>query len=426
MEHAITGNMAHLLAVMRAVKRFKKIVDSKRGRLMEGIFGRDSRMVAPPQALRTKSQETHNRHALDKILVTSGIHRDYSGDEKMPSAMEGLSLYQSPEVDVSSSLDRELGETQAHYKQRMETAKHHPSQDFDGMYPATRATTFPLDSRAKGQAHDPLEDTLFLNIGDNPEAPESNGDEDYPIVSESPPAVEMNIYEQAYQDEMDKILERRGREPSMYMTRRMEHRDDIRALSNIKDAGKYMARSAAAKFGGVSKQSYAAGQGVGDAGKTAARDAAEKFSEKWSSGSASASGYIEPWKQAAKDAASAGYGTASRTGEKLSEFYNKSGSGGSGGISSLVARAQAKYRGESSESTDGEPTPQRTSTATIQPSSDDQIDQSSAPSEPVDAQTEAPESAPTSDTPASEQPKDNSTEMPTGLPMKSAFKEHVT
>lgn len=265
MDHAITGNMANLLAVMKATKRFKSILSLHRGRFLDGIFGRE-KVVAPPHTLRSHSQDTHDRHPLDKILVTSGIHRDYSGDEgleKVPSDLDNLTLQQSPEPMSSNSVIRGEGESRAHYMQRMETDTHHPS--VDELHQSTsRATTFPLDGHAKGQAHDPLEDTLFLNIGSDPEGAGSiPADAEYFIVSESPPAVEMNIYEQAYQDEMQRILERRGREPSMYLTRRIEHREDIRSLSTIKDAGKYAMRTAAVKFQGISRQGWEKGQDLG-------------------------------------------------------------------------------------------------------------------------------------------------------------------
>lgn len=266
MDHAITGNMANLLAVVKATKRFKSILSLHRGRLFDGIFGRE-KVVAPPQTLRSHSQDTHDRVAVDKILVTSGIHRDYNADdgiEKSPADFDKLTLQRSPELLDSDSVIRGEDESRGRYLQRMETGSHRPSVD-DPQQPAPRASTFPLDGHhAKGQAHDPLEDMLFLNIGDNPEASDHPpSDAEYFIVSESPPAVEMNIYEQAYQDEMQRILERRGREPSMYLNRRVEHRDDFRSLSTIKDAGKYAVRSAAVKLQGISSRGWEKGQDLG-------------------------------------------------------------------------------------------------------------------------------------------------------------------
>lgn len=377
---------------------------------MDGILGRDSRLTAPPSSFRSqaKSQDTDDRKPYDKILVTSGIHRDVDVTEDaevVPPDMEHLEIYQSPIADDESDFERRLGETEAHWKQRLETIRHHPNPEVSGGTPMESpeevqlprlqpSRTFPVDGRPKGHAHDPLEDMLFLNIGHDPTllTTHDDFDVDYPMVSESPPAVEMNIYEQAYQEEMERILARRGREPSIYMTRRVEHRDDIRHLSSIKDAGKYAARQAAARFERVSNRAYAHGRPYMEYGRSYARYAGDKASEGWLSGSQYAAPYVqsgkdwaepwkqsgkdyvqsgrewvEPWKQSAKSAASSGYEggryMASRAHEKISALYNRSGSGGEetaaapstgsgSGFSGLVAKMQRKAGGEKSE---GEP-----------------------------------------------------------------------
>ena len=451
MDHAITGNMAHLLAVMKAVKRFKKIVSDKHGQMMEGIFGRDSRLVNPPHSMRhqSKSQDTHNRRPLDKILVTSGFHKDVEVNdnlEKVPTDMDRLSLFQSPEADDEMEVERAIGESDAHYKQRLETLRHRPDVKKDPLQDRTlanrRSRTFPVDGHAKGHAHDPLEDTLFLDIGHDPDLPDGNGgDPERPIVSESPSAVDMNIYEQAYQEEMEKILARRPREPSIYMTRRVEHRDDIRSLSNIKDAGKWAAAHAAAKFDRLSKRGHNFGRGVGDSSKSAANATTEKATKSWLSGSAYAgeyfeagkqaaksrgayaSEYLEPWKQYAKSTASTGFdnskSAAKSAQEKLGALYNRSGGTGEG-WSSLVGRAQGKSRTDAAEA------PPKDSE---QPPSESQDIQA----QPTDGTTET--SAPTTQTQDTPQPamggdtddqKDQAPAVPGGFPTTSKFTENLS
>ncbi|KAK3710601.1 hypothetical protein LTR37_010228 [Vermiconidia calcicola] len=398
LDHAITGNMSHLLVVMKAVKRFKKIVNDKHGRVMEGILGRDSQMVAPPDSMRGQSAASHDRHPMDKALVTDGVHRSIDVDdnlEKLPQKMDGLAVEQTPEVEIGNTLERNLGETEAHFKQRLETLKHRPTGNQNADEHQTlhdrRTQSLPLEKHAKGHAHDPLEDTLFLDIGYTSDLPEGYGGSDYPVVSESPSAVDINIYELAYQAELEKILARRPTEPSIYMNRRVDYREDIRSLSSIKDAGKYAARSAAAKLRGWSSRGYAAGQGVGDAGRSAGRDATDKFNERWASGSAYASpwfeagkqaarsgggvasDYLEPWKQAAKPWTQAAKSRIdnSRTAAKLGDLYNKSASGSGGGLSKYVSRAQAKYRGDA-PGTDPKAAEQAgTAEQTTQPPSED-------------------------------------------------------
>ncbi|KAI7255677.1 hypothetical protein KC352_g11471 [Hortaea werneckii] len=195
-----------------------------------------------------------------------------------------MSVRQPAEVNIGVRAMRLPGETDGRFKQRMETNAHRaPSWLNPAAYYSThnspsssvlntqdnKSQTFPFTSdHAKGHAHDPLEDTLFLSIGSSSadplsgaDLPDHQPDPLFPIVSESPPAVDINIYEQAYQDEMKRILERRGRrDQSIYLTRRVEHREDLKAHENIIAAPHDHARSGVAKLRGM------AGRGRGPGG----------------------------------------------------------------------------------------------------------------------------------------------------------------
>jgi calcium/calmodulin-dependent protein kinase kinase 2 len=266
MDHAITGNMAHLLIVMKAVKRFKNLLYKKRPQdRPSSILGRDSRLVTPPHSIRggSRSIDTHDRTPFDSVLVTSGVHRDIDIDDdlqRLPREVDRLAVRSPPEIDVDEGAAQKTGETDAHFKQRMESERHRPSPQPTN--PAehrellSHSHTFPADDHAKGHAHNPLDDTLYLDIGADAEDPSGHGDADHPVVSESPPAVELNIYEQAYQDEMNRIMQQRGGAgPSIYLTRRVEHREDIRSHSSIldssKDAAKNVVDNAAHKLSGL-------------------------------------------------------------------------------------------------------------------------------------------------------------------------------
>ncbi|RMZ76129.1 hypothetical protein DV738_g5132, partial [Chaetothyriales sp. CBS 135597] len=102
----------------------------------------------------------------------------------------------------------------------------------------------------RGHARDPLENQLFLYIGPSTFAGPDNeydrrssfvpDDDDVPIVSESPGAADMDIYETAYRDEIERILARareEKREPNVYLTRRV----DERLLAMSGRAGRFMA-----------------------------------------------------------------------------------------------------------------------------------------------------------------------------------------
>ncbi|GAB1734877.1 hypothetical protein NU195Hw_Modified_663t1 [Hortaea werneckii] len=348
-DHAVTGNMGHLMVVMKAVKKFKKLLLRRRQGFTDSLFGNDSnRLVAPPQSIRrnerdnndkleghglnrdegsqlvggvattesadggqraarenraeadgrlqaggqgrdsrqARSADNHDRKPMDRILVTAGVHRPIEIDDnfqKLPLEMDRMSVRQPAEVNIGVRAMRLPGETDGRFKQRMETNAHRaPSWLNPGAYYSThnspsssvlntqdKSQTFPFTSdHAKGHAHDPLEDTLFLSIGSSSadpfsgaDLPDQQPDPLFPVVSESPPAVDINIYEQAYQDEMKRILERRGRrDQSIYLTRRVEHREDLKAHENIIAAPHDHARSGVAKLRGM------AGRGRGPGG----------------------------------------------------------------------------------------------------------------------------------------------------------------
>jgi [calcium/calmodulin-dependent protein kinase] kinase len=108
-----------------------------------------------------------------------------------------------------------------------------------GILPVSAPTT-PI---GKGHAHNPLEDTLFLNIGTGEDyLPEP---EDGCVVSESPSNVELNVYETAYEEEVQRIIAQRRDQynnnvksrPALYLTRRVENVKSIRDSDAIFDEG---------------------------------------------------------------------------------------------------------------------------------------------------------------------------------------------
>jgi [calcium/calmodulin-dependent protein kinase] kinase len=243
MNHAITNNMGNLLVVMRAVKRFKRLISRKRPHLMDSFFGRESRIVTPPLSLPTRTQsdlsasrsvDAHDRRPLEQAITREGVHRTIPISdelEKLPAGMDRI-------CKVSSHPDGEGGPTVI-YPSKSQVARD------------IRGAEFPSDESAKGHARDPLKDTLYLDIGVNPDAPDGHGDLEHPILSESPSGVETSIYEQAYQDELDRVLKQRGRDASMYLNRRVEHRDDLRSYASILDQPKEAVSKAASMLGGL-------------------------------------------------------------------------------------------------------------------------------------------------------------------------------
>ncbi len=211
---------------MRAVKRFKALLYRKRPELMQGIFGRASRIVQPPLSMyplhalhKSKSVDTDDRRAIEAVLTVEGVHRDIKVSDDLKCLPEHMDL-------AAISKDKESTHDGNNTKGRSDEP---PSQESSSRTTSKSSTSQPRQDRGqrhhqtsgKGQAHDPLSETHFLNIG--------LGDDDAPVadtkpclVSESPKAIETNIYEKAYQAEVERIIRTQGKQATIFLTRRVE------------------------------------------------------------------------------------------------------------------------------------------------------------------------------------------------------------
>lgn len=217
---------------MKAVKRFKDLLFRKRPESMEGIFGRSSRLVAPPGHYRpaiehrkTQSVNSNDRRPVERSLAVEGIHHDidvFEDNTCRPRPMnESSTVEHNPASQVHNKFDKQSGDAEA-----APTPASPKTTESSG-----RQTPTPID-RAKGHAHDPLTDVLFLDIGAGINTPPPEQEVDH-VLSESPGATETNVYETAYEEEMQRILARRGREPTIYLTRRVEGIQSIRNHESV-------------------------------------------------------------------------------------------------------------------------------------------------------------------------------------------------
>jgi [calcium/calmodulin-dependent protein kinase] kinase len=240
LDNAITGNMGSLIVVvgtltvinqahtdskqMKAVKKFKQLLVSKRPELMEGIFGRASRIVQPPLSMlgRSKSDDVSDRKPVESALTSEGIHRDIAISDNLTRVPEQMELEEPSKPGWAERLKSKLPKSR---EKSPAPVPEEPEQ--------TEATAKPANG--KGQAHNPLEDTLILGIGTGEtDVPPDTGDVNF--VSESPGAVDINVYEKAYQDEIDRITrEKGGSKPRLYLTRRVEKIKEIRDNEHITD-----------------------------------------------------------------------------------------------------------------------------------------------------------------------------------------------
>lgn len=364
MEHAITGNMAYLIAVMKAVKRFKKAVREKRGRLKEGIFGKESWFVSPPQTMDdSQSDSSTDRKAAEEALAAEGLPIRLAASEdwnRLSKDIEQLTVHQSPTeigmkqgtsemVNAASTIENMQRPLYGHPSQSFDTSEESSLQDSSSI--KRRSQTFPIEEHRKGQARDPLEQHIYINIGANPD-----DDSEHPMVSESPSAIDLNIFEEAYQDEMNRILANKGESASMYMTRRVEHRDDIRRRDQIKDAGKWAYKRAGEKYDEFYNKSYTKWESANrmyqeEGGRFAARHAANKVYTHLLAKGASASEAIEAGREAAKIVAqedAAADPTAPR-GSRFARFSSKTGDMVGDGISGLTRWGQGMRKSRSSD-----------------------------------------------------------------------------
>jgi [calcium/calmodulin-dependent protein kinase] kinase len=254
MNHAITGNMGNLLVVMKAARKFKKLVSSRRPNIMESFLGGDQLpLVTPPLSMsdhrdshhlfhKSHSVETYDRRPLEQILVAEGVHRDIDLNNLKKSFRPSHKM--DPALSVFTQPTTPKSKDNIYDKTEKEEAP--PDQDIlaspDALQPpnpinAVQSPTAmtPMSPRPweqdgnRGHAHDPLEERLFLHIGPSSfTGPSSSGgdggltdDPDQMIVSESPGAAESDIYETAYREEIERIRSR-SQNATVYLTRRVE------------------------------------------------------------------------------------------------------------------------------------------------------------------------------------------------------------
>ena len=212
-----------------------------------------------PSVLRkSKSQDTHDRRPVEHALSTEGVHHDIKIDEKgrkLPHNMNDMA-YAKPglraevvgnrptaKAPITSSPSAQTPPGLTDAKIIHENMSLRPSPSHSASTPNAIPMSTPTTPIGKGHAHNPLEDTLYLNIGtggDSTDAPDAP--DDACIVSESPSNVDMNVYEAAYEEEIQRIIAQRrdqyaNRRPTLYLTRRVENVKSIRDSDCIFDEG---------------------------------------------------------------------------------------------------------------------------------------------------------------------------------------------
>jgi hypothetical protein len=298
LNYAITGNMEHLLVVMKAVRRFKnglfarqgdgKSHTSKSPPILATLFGGPgSRLTAPPATMQKSKSVDGDIHGagMEKEMVISGLHRDMKRGShgKISAASKSpVSSPQSPGTPVTlipSRHDTKVLDDDDSVVIGQGGIQDAKPDSADAGTPTQQALDAPNtpEEVGKGHARDPLADKLFLNVGpgttdfskphdietgatgindfpsvDRPDPQGANDESDAQfVISESPSGLEeheCNIYETAYQDEVRRILAERQREEAassspttrpvvMHLTKRVEHLAELRNHPNIVGGG---------------------------------------------------------------------------------------------------------------------------------------------------------------------------------------------
>jgi [calcium/calmodulin-dependent protein kinase] kinase len=231
---------------MKAARRFKGLLTKTRPYIMDSILGQSSRMVQPPQAMNSPSSRKPSRDMLPRVVPPSLHHRPHSDgtQDRRPIeqalAREGVHRAIDPDIMDSPVPMTPTTNFPAPFAFAHKPSGPKPSADpphsytrRDPLPKSTRADSgkaLPEDHHGRGHAHNPLDDFLYLSIGpgarDDPSSDPSSdpsaadANDEFPTVSESPPASELNIYETAYHQEVERIRTN-SRSATLYLTRRV-------------------------------------------------------------------------------------------------------------------------------------------------------------------------------------------------------------
>ena len=229
---------------MKAVKKFKKIIASKRPGRLDGILGRDTRFVQPPLSMdaqdhhphKTRSVDTDDRVPLERTLVMEGIHRNINPDDY------DLFLAHRQDTAITFARSPDTQNDPSHRDSIDETLPNAPKTDPTSptsrkrtvkAEPSAHRSSLDENAHGKGHAHDPLSDHLYVGIGLGPDSDPTNPPK--LIVSESPGATGLDIYEEAYHKEVERLRQQRGKEATLFLTRRVHEKERYEEDDNIID-----------------------------------------------------------------------------------------------------------------------------------------------------------------------------------------------
>ncbi|KAF7954967.1 uncharacterized protein EAE97_000226 [Botrytis byssoidea] len=232
--HAITAKMRGLLAVMKAVKKFKSKMEQRRPTAISETLGKGIRVLHPSMGMteqkksalqRSKSSDLEDRRLVEAALAAEGVYHDGTypsadGPRTMASRMDSSSTIVVDEEPIVKKV------------QSRSIAKTDSSNSIE-----KRPEFREQQSGDKGHAHDPLdEQPLYLGIGAGVgEDGDPLNEPVHELIAESPTAADFNIYDTAYQQEVDRIRAVQGHAATVYLTRRVDHKKEYKADHYMKN-----------------------------------------------------------------------------------------------------------------------------------------------------------------------------------------------
>ncbi|OXV09372.1 hypothetical protein Egran_02865 [Elaphomyces granulatus] len=249
MNNAITHRIRDLVVVMKAANRFKRLLHGPRSPLLYSILGQEHEFVLPPQEMSPEESINSVRRAFHS---DQRMFRDGDMATGMPQPAPLAERGRSPKRAGSTS-----------ESSRDEIDSRHNSMVLKRPSPPLRNDTSSSkcsisSTGTRGHARSLLQEhLLFLSIGpsrytgsslenpseqgisvnpgmDGPDSimddyPEPSGEAvptDVPVVSESPGASDIDIYETAYREQIERIknesMEQPGAKTKVFLNRRVE------------------------------------------------------------------------------------------------------------------------------------------------------------------------------------------------------------
>ncbi|KAI1617840.1 calcium/calmodulin-dependent protein kinase [Exophiala viscosa] len=257
MNAAITSNMRNVVTVIKAINKFKSLLEKTKNRPMTSILGDegDGHFSYPPAAMKKEVSSNTEEAQQARDSANHDSHEHAEGDD-LRQKVRGLNLQSSPTQSVDdTTIAKKEDQSERKPRKRKQLFSEGSTDTEDAALPTIAEMEQldpqhlppfrPLHSHTRtvsevghrGQAHDPLEDHLYLYVGPSTYAGVSSQDGDdetfmpdedgAPIVSESPGAADVDIFETAYRDEIERIVaqsKEQNKEPNVYLTRRVDEK----------------------------------------------------------------------------------------------------------------------------------------------------------------------------------------------------------